>query len=163
MSLDRRSRIALGLMLIALLALAVDRLILPRPQAASAAGSASPDGTEADGGSAAPAAIPPSDPERAVPEAEFTVADVFALSRIGVRHAANAASDERASAEAFAAAHVLRGTLLGPEPAALLDRRRVRVGQQVDGFTLVEVSRDGAVFSNGSETVALRITSRRTP
>lgn len=162
MNLDRRSRIALGLMLLALLALAVDRLVLPPPRAAVAAG---PSGDD----SARPAefdtdpALPPPEPERRVPPADFETSDVFALSRIGVQAIPPKDAAARLNAESFSAVHVLRGTLLGPSPAALLDRRQVRVGQSVDGYRLIEVKRDAAVFSDGVETVELRLMLRRAP
>ncbi|MFP4353733.1 MAG: hypothetical protein ACLFUJ_01325 [Phycisphaerae bacterium] len=58
-------------------------------------------------------------------------------------------SVEELTLRKFAASHRLTATLAGANGAAILDDRVVRVGQVIDGCTLVEVTGEKAVFEAG--------------
>ncbi len=65
---------------------------------------------------------------------------------------------EPSAAEKFAAAHTLTAVLLaGKGGCAVVNGKVVQVGQEVDGFELVSLARECAVFQGGQERVELRL------
>jgi len=158
MRLSRRDRAALIVLLLAVGALAVDRLLLPAPVSAQA--------NNADA-AACPATMPSLDqllassPAAAAPDQPWTpVPDVFDLARLGgavLREALPEIRAEEDAVESFVRAHSLQATVLGPRPMALVGRRKVRVGESLDGFELTRVTDREAVFVSDRGTAILRI------
>lgn len=65
--------------------------------------------------------------------------------------------DDQVSPRAFAVAHVLTAVIGRPgEGKALVDGTLLGLGDELDGFKLVGVSRTSAVFSRGGRTAELR-------
>ncbi len=57
----------------------------------------------------------------------------------------------------FDARHELQGVLTGRVPLALIDGRLCPCGTEIDGYRLVELQRDYAVFQRGDSRVTLRV------
>ncbi len=162
MTLSKRERLAAIGLLVALCALAVDRLLLPGPTQAAAGESAPP---RPDVVKLSPAlAAPPQAPEDRAPATDPArpVPDVFDLARItevsdSPNLAAAAQSDTLARAEAFAGSHTLSGTVLGPRPLALVGQQTIELGRDLDGFTLESVTATDATFISDGQRVVLRV------
>ncbi|MBU0641581.1 MAG: hypothetical protein KKB50_22205 [Planctomycetes bacterium] len=159
MRLRKRERVALITLLLALVGLALDRLLLPPPEPANAAAEHSdPAAGQQDAATtAAPAPEPmaPASPDTVVP-------DVFAWGRLGMFAGAlsQQARPERLRklwAEEFAQRHQLCATILGPHPVALVDERTLRIGDQLDGFALETIREREAVFVSDEGRVVLRV------
>ena len=159
--LNRREQALIGAMLIGIVALACDRWVLQDPRAA-----------QADSGRGAPTSAPASQPQSVdfmrLPspptgpsEALLTIDDVCSWMRLTIEPDAPNAPDEPASnlpppPAAFVERFKLRALVLGPSPVALIGRRTMRVGESLAGFTLREITKDGAVFfSDHGERVLL--------
>ncbi|MCC7292053.1 MAG: hypothetical protein IT449_08345 [Phycisphaerales bacterium] len=91
--------------------------------------------------------------------------DVFAspLERQALQaSSASAGADGEGSADApgvkeFVARHRLDGTIVGSrQKLAFVDGARLQIGAKVDGFTLVEIVSQGAVFRRDGELATLR-------
>ncbi len=57
----------------------------------------------------------------------------------------------------FSAQHKLNGVLAGPEPAAIIDRRVIRLGAVVDGYKLTQIRRESVVFRSSEDEVVLHV------
>ena len=57
----------------------------------------------------------------------------------------------------FLSEHSLTSVIVGDRPAAVVDGDMIRVGDRVDGFTLVRVGARSAQFVMGSTTVSLKL------
>lgn len=55
------------------------------------------------------------------------------------------------------ATHRLDGVLIGPTSFALVDGRALQVGAIVDGYRLVQIRRNFAMFARGDERIQLRV------
>ena len=165
MTLSRRDRGILIALLLAVVALAVDRLLLPGPSQVLAV---------------SPEVVVPmlaADkltedilPEMLSPTAINTqpplpVLDVFDLNRLaslgtGGRQANK--QPEETSVESFIRRHTLRATVLGPRPVALVGQRMLQVGDHLDGYELIAITERQAVFVSDDDQAVLRVASRRT-
>lgn len=164
MTLSRRDRGILIALLLAVVALAVDRLLLPEPSQVLAV---SPEVVVPM--LAADKLIEDILPEMPSPPAINTrppppVLDVFDLNRLaslgaGGRQANN--QPEETSAESFIRRHTLRATVLGPRPVALVGERMLQVGNHLDGYELIAISERQAVFVSDDDQAVLRVASRR--
>lgn len=149
MKINRRERIGISVFLVALLALAVDRLLLTdaEPRAAAAAQAPSRLASAADLAALQPQPLPSSAPD--------LVENVFAWAR--VRSAGTAPATEVAVLSEFQQQHQLEGVVLGPRPAAVISGRVVHLGGVLNGFRLEEVSRTSATFVADQQRVTLTI------
>ncbi len=166
MKLARRERLALITLLSALVALCVDKILLPEPASAIAAVTYT---AEQDLMKVTlppePATLLREAPQRAAQALLLAVPDVFDRSRLealigrpGAEPASAEAQRVSLSAE-FRRAHTLRATLLGPRPVALVGDRALRVGDKLDGFVLDSVADREAVFLSDGKRVVLRVAS----
>ncbi|MHC4985370.1 MAG: hypothetical protein ACYTFO_04355 [Planctomycetota bacterium] len=74
------------------------------------------------------------------------------------RPAASTAGNQSVRADQFVAGHRLMSILhLAEGGVALVDDKVVRIGQTLDGFTLIELTEDTAVFASDERRVELRL------
>ena len=179
MKLTKQRKIYLAILALALVALAVDRLLSP-------SGGTAP--SEARASSDAPAAQRPA-PEARKPEAKATAKDAPSASSVladrleemrrekGLDLAdaaavpdaftapkswpavsgAGQATPRQSLAEKFAASHRLEAVMLGSESNyAVVNGRCLRVGETLDGFRLVAIGKQSATFD--SEGLQVRLT-----
>lgn len=162
MKLSRRDRGALIVLLSGAIALTVDKLLLPPPDAAAAgevpAGPAEP--TLVNSLDDLLASTPPPAPE---PEwSREPIQDVFALSRLAALHAGRDGDREESACELFLSRHSLQATILGPRSVALVGRRKLHVGDVLDGFVLESITEREALFvSDDGQRAVLRVARGR--
>ena len=178
MNLSRSQKILIAVLGVGLGALAVDRLLLggaaTGPAQASAMpipGAPAPDGTAhagaGDSSAAAPATLSVAEQLRAVAAAEHlngaVVPDAFEPSEQWVPAPApadnrSAARQAESAADNFARSHPLSAVLTTPTGGwAMIAGQTVRVGQSVDGFTLVSVTEGAAVLERDGVRVELKL------
>lgn len=180
MTINRRERNAMIALLLAVVALAADKLLLPaRPSAARAEG-ASTAATENGSPAGTSEALPSDDPDVELPKfprraasasdaAAPELPDVFDWMRL-VRHGAARGTTDASgagwgagmgagqnSAAAFLQNHKLQATLLGPKPRAVVDGRTFAVGDTLDGFVLRAVHAGRVEFVSDDATVVLEV------
>ena len=177
-NLGARKKVVYGLLLAAAVTgLLIDRLH-PRSGPASAradavtAGAVPPPSPARDGGPPLAAIFekplesgPPADPPSAFRDG-FAVTDAVrracepqeARDPGGGEGGQAGAAEPVAAAEAFRAAHRLRGTVLrGGQARALVDDRLLTPGDELDGFRLERIEDYRAVFVRGRERVILEL------
>ncbi len=164
MRLCKRDRAALILLMAGVIALAVDRLLLPPPAAAEGAR-----GADSDSSVAAPAppgreALPPLPAATSEAPPLGTVPDVFDLARLPVPGTAAPAPPgsrpEETTVEAFVRRHTLQATIFGPNPVALVGQRTLHIGDVLDGFVLESISDREAAFLSENGRAVLRVAAR---
>jgi hypothetical protein len=173
MNLTKRQKMLLGVFLVGLVALVVDRVLL-RPQGGAAVASA------ASGESVAELAVPapnvpalPAQPqgqraarclERLWSEknTDFEhVRNPFSLPASWPTRPGKAVNSTPDAGALFAARHQLTAVVIDtPESYVLIDGRLLRPGQTVDGFELVSVGDRSAVFERAGTRVTLEIVSQ---
>jgi len=171
-----------GLLAVAVAALAIDRLFFSEPSTAQA----SPAVAEAAAAPALPSVEKTGKPEPAVSDSVPTdglisdhlqsmpmvdlkaMPDAFAPSKVWTLAChpppppppplpAPPPKIDHSAAD-FAAAHKLSAVLTSHNGgSAIVDDEMVRVGQMIDGFTLISVQSTAARFSNGSAVVDLKM------
>jgi len=175
MQLSKTQKIYLALGVIAVAAFVVDRVFLgsgsrgPAP-ARAAADTPGPAAAQPPPAPAPPLAVPRSDrPSLAdrldalAKDADVDVGrmrDAFVPppSWIAVTKSPEPEVVEPSAAEKFAASHTLTAVLLaGKGGCAVVNGKVIQVGQEVDGFELVSLARECAVFQGGQERVELRL------
>ena len=164
MTLSRRDRRILIVLLLAVVALTVDRLLLPEPSQVLAV---SPEGIEST--LTADKLMEDLLPEMPSPptintQPPLPVVNVFDLNRLGNLSFGGAKSNnqlEETSAESFSRRHTLRATVLGPRPVALVGERMLQVGNHLDGYELIAISEHQAVFVSDDEQAILQVAPRR--
>lgn len=182
MKLSTSRKAYLVLLGLAVTAFLVDRLFLGGPAAAPQQARASVDAGRAD--RTAPAAQPQHPPARAASEADAqslahrlaalagsegfdpaSVGDAFAPSKVWLsRPQAARAATQPSAAQRFPGAHRLTSVVLaGGRGWAIVDAKVVQIGQQLDGFTLVGLTHDRAVFQAGQDRVELKLHPETTP
>lgn len=157
---SKRDRAALIVLMVGVIALAVDRLLLPPPSAAGGA----------DGLDSASSAVDLPQPDRemrAPPSATAPaplpglVPDVFDLSRLAALGSGTPLVDEgqpdETAVEAFVRRHALQATIFGPNPIALVGHRKLRIGDRLDGFVLESISDREAVFLSDTGRAVLHV------
>lgn len=185
MTLTRRRRYSVIVLLVALAALALDKLLLSSTPEAALAGVRSEDVAANSGddspsqqeGTAALAErllarrtarrpLSVGAPTLNMPVLNAAPPDIFSWDRLagadgtaGISAAAELNGLPAHTAEAFQTAHRLKATLLGPQPMALIDDRTYRVGDALGDFVLTAVRADEAVFVSGDRTVVLSVPS----
>lgn len=80
-----------------------------------------------------------------------------ALATILPDSPSESACDDTENAQSFEARHCLQGVLMGRVPLALIDGRLYRGGAEIDGYRLVQLERDHAVFDHQGARVTLRV------
>ncbi|MEO1007656.1 MAG: hypothetical protein AAFX79_03765 [Planctomycetota bacterium] len=169
MKLNKERRVYVALLGCAGLVLGVDQLLSAGPQSAQA-GAPVPmhDATTGDAG--AGAAARPLDERKAMAgwnEAARAlmaqknesggVPDPFAMPDAGAGEAVASAGGS------FASRHTLSAVLAaGPDSVAIIDGRPVRIGEKIDGMTLVEVERRAAVFESGARRIRVELPDQAT-
>ncbi len=186
MTLTRRQRYSVIVLLVALAALALDKLLLSsepasalagvRPEGVAAAGTGDDFPSQHEGTPAlaerllerrtARRTLSGSVPTLNVPVLNVAQPDIFSWDRLagadrttGISAAEELNGRRVHTAGAFQAAHTLNATLLGPQPMALIDGRTYRVGEDIDGLVLTAVRAGEAVFVSGDMTVVLSVPS----
>jgi hypothetical protein len=178
MALMTSRRVWLGLLVVAVGALLVDKLYLgseaPAPaEAASARRGPTPAPPTAAAPSPQPAEPAPPPGPGDLPLADrlealageqpidtIDMRDAFALSDVWHSELTVEEAPEigPTPGERFVSGHRLTSVLLGGKRSlAVVDGRAVRLGQALEGFTLVEVTAETAVFASDEERVELRI------
>jgi hypothetical protein len=94
------------------------------------------------------------DPFSPTPAMEAYVASVGPSAGAGPKPPAESVAQE----VPFEARHELQGVLTGRVPLALIDGTLYPAGAEIDGYRLVELQRDSAVFEQGESRVILRVT-----
>lgn len=185
MTLTRRQRWSLILFLVALAALALDKLLLSSGLAAAQAGvSPAPGGDEASEsihrlgsvGSTPAVDNALATAQRVLERKRDLIADadgiaaliskvggptpdVFNWDRIfgtnGINDVRNGA--RRTTVNAFRESHQLTATLLGPQPVALIGGKMYRVGDPLGGFTLDAVRAGEAEFVSDGNRIILKV------
>ena len=186
MTLTRRQRYSVIVLLVALAALALDKLLLSStPEAAlagvryegvSAAGLGDDSPSQHDGTAAlaerllerrtARRPLSGSVPSLNMPFLNAAQPDVFSWDRLagadrtaGINLAGELKGRRARTVEAFQSAHGLQATLLGPHPMALIDGRTYSVGDPIDGLVLTTVRAGEVVFISDDMTVVLSVPS----
>ncbi len=139
--LSRRERAGVGIILIAVLALAVDRLVLPPPKVADAAAAvlsaASPEDADLK--------LVKLDPDRFQPiqraVLQTAVPDIFSWERVGFGKGDSVTGQPKTkdSPEVLLQEVRVQGIILGPRPAAILDGHMARVGDTIHGHHIVSI------------------------
>jgi len=180
MTLSRSRTIVLAVLALAVTALLVDRLVLApsaggpaRARAASTA-EGSPSGT-GEASSPAPATSPQADPGPRLADSLEAVAEPCELDPDRLRDGfvpakawleelvepppeAEASEPQTSPATRFAERHTLTSVILTSHSgSAVIDGKVVPVGQTIDGFRLIRLSRRSAVFEGDGEEVALHL------
>ena len=101
----------------------------------------------------------------AAPAADAPVADLFAV-RLVREEPADApqpgeAPSDAAGSDQFRLAHRVTALASGRNAYAVVNGRTVRLGDAIEGFVLVEVTREAAVFESGGVRVALSVVAER--
>jgi hypothetical protein len=182
MTLTRSRKIVLAVLAVAVAALLVDRLVLA-PSASGpkqAQARPTPSGGTAEAKTAAlpvPATLSGTEADSALAERLEATAERFQLDPEALRDGfvpARAWLDElvepvpqeepeqvapeASPAEQFAEQHTLTSVILiSGGGSAVIDGKVVPVGQAIDGFTLIRLTRSSAVFAGGGEEVELRL------
>lgn len=186
MTLSRRQRYSVIVLLVALAALALDKLLLSSKPASALAGVHSEGVAAAGAGETFPSQyegtaalaerllerrrargpLSGGVPTLKVPVLNAAQPDIFSWDRLsgadrtaGIKAARGLNGGRAPTAEEFSAAHQLEATLLGPQPMALIDGRTYRVGKIIDGLVLTAVRAGEAVFVSGDMTVVLSVPS----
>jgi len=183
MTRTRSRKICLAVLGLAALALGVDRLFLAGtsgPQPASASSLPAADGS---GSTAAPQdtkAVPTDKRPPTLASLLEKAAEPFGLAPAEMRDAftiaevwlaelqgpppepppepAEPTEPQPTAGEAFAGRHKLTSVILSSRGgSAVVDGKIVPVGQALDGFTLLRVTRDSAIFGTGGEEVELHL------
>jgi hypothetical protein len=180
MTLTRSRKLILGILALAIVALVVDRLVLaPSASGPRHAGAAeTTNGNTAEGGAAPPAdagAPPEPDPGARLAARLETTAARFELDPAALRDGfvpaaawleelvepvpePEAPAPPVSPAQQFAQQHTLTSVIMTSRGgSAVVDGKVVPVGQAVDGFRLVRLTRHSAVFESGGEQVELRL------
>ncbi|MCG3125203.1 MAG: hypothetical protein CHACPFDD_00018 [Phycisphaerae bacterium] len=167
MKLTRRQRWWLCGLVVALIAMAMDRLLLPRPAAATARpapsptsrpSAATPNIAALDAAIAELGRVLSADPTRVEPSPP----DVFARTRAAAAVLADAPPPQPAPtrADEFAARYRLAATITGAAPAAVIGRRVIRIGETIETFTLRAVGDGWAEFVSDDGSVRLEVPRR---
>ncbi len=173
MALTKRQKMLLAVFFVGLVALGVDRIFL-RPQSGPAAASANAFDEYAVQRSPAPRAAAPAaeaqrpglgrkleriwpDPTLNATEARdpFSLVDAWSDTR------ATAPADTKDSPETFARAHPLEAVVVsGRQSYISIDDRVLKLGEQIEGYTLVSVGPKSAVFERQGERVVVELSSK---
>jgi len=173
MVLAKRQKALIAVFLLGLVGLVVDRVFL-RPQGGP--DSASADSSDSHAVPLSPAQDAPSAPaeaqgpgvaerlQRAWPDREPNAAearDPFSLAGSWLRGAGTGSSAAPDPAQAFAGTHPLVAVVVdGRQSYALVNDRVLKLGEQIDGFTLVSVGPKSAVFECRGQQVVLELLSK---
>jgi hypothetical protein len=173
MAFARRQKILIAVFLLGLIGLGVDRVFL-RPQGGPAAASADSSDNYAvplsQVQTAASPAVEAQGPsmaerlERIWPDREpnaVEARDPFSLkgSWLGSAGAGSSASSD--PAEMFAQAHPLVAVIVdGRRSYVLVDDRVLKLGEQLDGFTLVSVGAKSAAFERQGQRIVLELLNK---
>lgn len=69
---------------------------------------------------------------------------------------------EESACDVFVSRHSLQATILGPRPVALVGRRKLHVGDVLDGFVLKSITERKALFvSDDGQRAVLRVARGR--
>lgn len=163
MKLGKRERFAMIALLVAVGSLALDKLLLPEPEAAVA--------TPAEQPAQENFTLPPLDalkiesPTTTRLGPETDVPDVFDRSRLPSvdtqQRAALRVSEQDLALSEFSAKHTLSATVMGPCPLALVGGRTLRIGDRLDGFVLESIDQHEAVFISDGRRVTLKVRTGR--
>lgn len=177
MNFTRRTKLALGALTFALVALSLDRWILPPPSSAVASdrdGSATTERADRRGNvgksdtdaqwltfvserlkqlNAARSALI----EAPAPLARDPFVGAPTAARAPAAEMQRKAADEALSVAQFREKNRLSATILGPDPIALVGRRTLRVGDELDGLRLDRVGEGWAEFLSGVMRVRLEV------
>ena len=180
MTLTRSRKIVLAILALAATALLVDRLVLAPSASGPARARAAPTADERpEGAGAAKSASPPTAPEvgsgpRLADRLE-TVATPFDLDPDRLRDGfvpadawleelleppaeAETPEPQVSPADRFAERHTLTSVILtARSSSAVIDGKVVPVGQTIEGFRLIRLTRQSAVFEAGGEEVELSL------
>ncbi|MBL7140608.1 MAG: hypothetical protein ISS74_06830 [Planctomycetes bacterium] len=181
MTLTRSRKLCVAILGLALAALAVDRVFLASgtsgPKAAGASSLPAPDSADAAGASQDKKTLPAADRPPTLAARLESAAEQFALAPTEMRdgfsiaetwlaelqvptaaHPPGPAEPQPSAAEAFAGRHTLTSVILTSQGgSAVIDGKVVPLGQAVDGFTLLRLTRESAVFGAAGEEVELRL------
>lgn len=165
MKLTRRQRWWLCGLVVALVAMAMDRLLLPRPIAAASAAS-SPTSRPAAGTpnfaalDAAMAELNQAGSDHP-PQPELSLPDVFARARAAAAIQLDPAQKAAPTrCDEFAARYRLVATITGAAPAAVIGLRVIRIGESLEAFRLESVGDGWAEFVSDAGSVRLEVPRR---
>ncbi|MBY0112666.1 MAG: hypothetical protein K2Y21_07585 [Phycisphaerales bacterium] len=173
MALTREQKVYLSVLFVAGAALAVDRLFLgvTNPAVAAAANAiqevASSKPLEASSQEPASARFAARLRAAAGDSANNPVSDLFATRLVKSPASAEAAPmnaapvSSAASIDAFKAAHRVSALASGKGAYAVINGRTVRLGEALGGMTLIEVTREHAVFEGDGHRVELSLVEAR--
>jgi hypothetical protein len=181
----RKKQIYLAVTLVAVLALAVDRLVLTGASSTPQQAAAGP--PQADDAPATASSLPADKPMLSIPELPFpkglrppydpngSIRDLFQppdLVRVGADAdepdkddpgAPNAGTPDYMSATTFASEHRLEGVVVQQRlRIAVVDGVWMRIGKSLDGCTLTAIAGNSAEFSCGDGTVVLKVNAAET-
>jgi len=170
MNLTKRQKMLLGVFLVGLAALVLDRVLL-RPRGGPASASAGPSELAAE--LLIPATNIPSPPaqpqqrratqclDRLWPDREMDferVRDPFSLPASWPAEGPGPAATPLDPAARFAGRHQLTAVVIdGTRSYVLIDGRLLRPGQEIDGFKLVSVADRSALFDRAGTSVTLEL------
>ncbi|HEX8877374.1 MAG TPA: hypothetical protein VF777_11530 [Phycisphaerales bacterium] len=170
MALTREQRIYLSVLAVAAAALTADRLFfgVTNPAVAAAADVIE----QATSKSIEPVNQEPASARfaarlrAAAGTSDAPVEDLFAVRLVNEEVPAEAVSQpevdsSRASADSFRLAHRVTAVATGKGAYAVINGRTVRTGESVAGLTLVEVTRESAVFEGEGVRVELSVVADR--
>jgi len=180
MTLSRSRKLVLAILAVAVTALAVDRLVLAPSAGGPTAAQAAPGRDESPAGAGeasatTPPTAPPVDPRPRLADRLQVVAEHFELDPDGLRDGfvpaeawladlvepppePEAPEPQASPATRFAEQHTLTSVILtSGGGSAVIDGKVVPLGQTIEEFRLIRLTRHSAVFEAGGETVELRL------
>lgn len=168
MKLSRRQSGLVMFLVLSIAGFGVDQFLVPRPAPADArqapAIALPPPAPGARGDVLTAEVFQLPAPATSRDEVQRIVVDVFAWSRVvTVGPAPDAGtSDSATGTQRFSTRYVLRGTVFGPEPAALIGRRKMHLGEKLECYTLKRIDRDEVEFvSDAGDSILLRVPGLR--
>lgn len=168
MKLSRRQSGLMLFLVLSITSFGVDHFMVPRPAPADARQAPAHElpppasGTRGEALTAEVFQLPA--PATSRDEVQRIVVDVFAWSRVvTVGPVVEAGTSESGpGTQGFSTRYVLRGTVFGPEPAALIGRRKMHLGEKLEGCTLKRIDRDEVEFvSDAGDSIVLRVPGLR--